>query len=148
MTRLLAALLALSVGPALAQPSFSSAALSSSTTAAAAPLPPVVPSSATATAGVNNLLLAARPVTIAYLSVCANGTEPLYMRLYDQATAANGTQTPLFRMQIPSNACSTVPAGLVAVSVGLAVTITPVEDDTDQSPVTASEFFLNTGLRG
>ena len=135
--------LLLSCGKAMAQPNLppSGAATAQSTAA------PIAWLSIAAAAGVNNLVLATKPTTVAYMSVCANASEPLYMRLYDQAIPPNGSQTPFFRMQVPPGMCSAITSGVMATTMGLAVTITPVQDDTDQTAVGAAEFFLNVGLR-
>ena len=101
--------------------------------------------------GTDELLIDATARKLWGVDVFTIDATPVYVKLYDKATAASEADTPIHRTGVPANATSTLGAGnnkgpwpvYIALTNGLSVrAVTGIADNSD-SAVTTAENYIN-----
>ena len=116
------------------------------TSSSPGPVKKPVPFTSTSSAGPFNLVAYTGAGVLVIYSMCATGSQPLYARFWDQATLPDGTGTPIWRMQVPPGPCQgQTGAFQLGFTNGLAITISPINTDADQTAIGLGEALVNLG---
>ena len=98
----------------------------------------------------DELLISDGPAWVTGVTVFSLDATPVYVKLYNKATAPAETDTPVYRIGVPANAIAANGSGSNIViddplfcSAGLGVRVVTGIADNSDSAVTASEVLVN-----
>jgi len=100
----------------------------------------------------DELLISSKPCWVSWVTIFHLDATPVYVKLYNKATAAAETDTPALRFGCPANAVAANGAGSniilnepIYFSAGLSVRAVSGIADNNDGALTASEVLINIG---